>query len=250
MKNGLLTFASVSIDLSQASFSVGQPTKAVAGRPFCLELVQLQHQSLPICYVLDFGGADELHRWTVALQQFVPEDSSAKPFRRYVFAVAIAGERLQEFTVRFRQAKEVHDEIVAAVPRLRQTLKFPNVKTDAFRDMVYDEANVARRGNDLLLYYRALFRQLEHLAGQPMFTDRMGIDVHKLRERRLRVSCKVQQDQELVYRAMTYLRATGQVLFYTLANATLDRIFLNPQVSSLFRVGIRLCVRFRAKPTA
>ena len=96
--------------------------------------------------------------------------------------------------------------------------------------MVHDEANVARRGAELLVYFQLLFTRRDLLA-LPQFAENMGFGLDTLTERCCRVPDLCAKDPQLLRRAMAYLRATGEVLYHDLATAAAvrERVFLEPQ---------------------
>jgi hypothetical protein len=96
--------------------------------------------------------------------------------------------------------------------------------------MTYDEANAARRATELQQYYTELFISWKTWpeAASQVLEELMGkeISIRSLTERRCRLARKVAADPDLVRRAMTYLRITGEVLFPASLGS---RIFLEPQ---------------------
>ena len=145
--------------------------------------------------------------------------------------------------LRFSSALEVHK----AFPReMSSTIKFPNTKTDVARDMTRNDDNAERRGQELLDYYKAVFKRHD-IIDSGVFrraiegTALEGLDLASLQTKYCRSYTKVMADPELVKRAMLYLRITGEVLchdyehvrFDTVSAAQSsdlrDRVFLRPQ---------------------
>ena len=88
----------------------------------------------------------------------------------------------ETFTTRFSHAKKVHSLLyeVGSLDRLADSgLGFPSNFRDSMRDMTHDEANVARRGKELLDYYQKLFAHhgaaIGHRAFLPKFREAMDL---------------------------------------------------------------------------
>ena len=224
--DGTLTAPGVSVSLTRAGASVGHPKKARKGRPFCF-VVRTSEQK----FVFDAGSSEELARWLSAARPFTAAEQSPahKAVRQYTFAVSLCGRPVAEFTMRHRSAKAVHQELYQHGQNWARST-FPDWTTDIARDMVHDEANVARRGAELLVYFQLLFTRRDLLA-LPQFAENMGFGLDTLTERCCRVPDLCAKDPQLLRRAMAYLRATGEVLYHDLATAAAvrERVFLEPQ---------------------
>ena len=86
--------------------------------------------------------------------------------------------------------------------------------------------HVARRGQELLTYYQALFARADTLAA---FAPIMGFDLDELRKQRCELVDRVSRDPELLGRAMVYLTNAGEVLSHGSTSSPHDRVFLEPQ---------------------
>ena len=80
-----------------------------------------------------------------------------KAFRAFSYTLSIHDEQLVDFTVRFSKSQAMHQDLEKRFPSIRKRINFPAKKTDNLRDMTHDEANVDRRAQELLEYYRQLF---------------------------------------------------------------------------------------------
>jgi GTPase SAR1 family protein len=209
----------MTVDLTQSGMSMSE-RKNTHGRPFCMALRQPDGAKT----ILDATSAVEQRRWLDATCIFAEDKSLA--YRQYRFSVEICEMMVQEFTVRHRSAKDFHAELVEQGHC--RGLKFPAWTTDAMREMVYDTANVARRGQELQQYYQELCGRRDILS-LPLFKERMDFDLQMLCERRCKLATMARADPNLLRRAMSYLHLTGEVLYYEHVPALRDRVFLEPQ---------------------
>eukprot|EP01050_Picozoa_sp_SAG11_P004316 SAG11_NODE_273_length_11315_cov_38.599412_5_plen_1009_part_00 len=114
----------------------------------------------------------------------------------------------------------------------RLQMKFPGVPTfpdsllDHMCDMTHDDANVARRGEELQAWLQATANS--DWSDSPGFLGAMGFDRQTLAEKYGALAIALQQDPPLLRRAMAYLRATGDVLYYEDVPALADLVFIKP----------------------
>ena len=111
-----------------------------------------------------------------------------------------------------------------------RAVTFPLRRSDALKDMLRDDDNVARRGEELRLYFEQLLKARQMFAITERFVTE-ELDTGQWRQRFVRSYSKVQEDPELLDRAMRYLRLTGQVLYHAagLDAESSERVFLRPQ---------------------
>eukprot|EP01051_Picozoa_sp_SAG22_P005276 SAG22_NODE_307_length_12666_cov_761.250259_10_plen_1050_part_00 len=163
-------------------------------------------------------------------------------YREYRYRVVILDETVKDFAVRYSQARGVHTRLKKAVPSFG-AIRFPANRADAVRDMTLNEANVARRAEELRLYYQELLDMVkDQRLGNAVFDlpDFPEIDGNTARvmaptalhQQYCSIFQKVQSDPELVRRAILYLRITGEVLWHDSENMPLlrERVFLKPQL--------------------
>lgn len=127
-------------------------------------------------------------------------------------------------SLRHSQCKVCHQRLqeagVAALPA------FPASLLDAARDMLRDEANVARRGEELRRWLEAaLAVALDHAACY----GALGFDRATLATNYGEASALLRKDAGLLRRALLFLRATGEVMYYDNVPGLADRVFIKPQ---------------------
>ena len=153
-------------------------------------------------------------------------------FREYKFLVCILGESVKGFTVRYSHAQKCHARLKKAISGLG-SVHFPFNRADAARDMVQNEANVARRGEELRVYYQQLFDKHDVLALQA-FEDIApdGFGIASLHLQYCAPFRKARDDPQLIRRAILYLRITGEVLWHDCEHMPMlqERVFLKPQL--------------------
>lgn len=86
----------------------------------------------------------------------VISDNNCKPHRVYCFVLRSNGQCKQSFGVRYSATKQAHQQLQQHTFVARFQPRFPTSVMDNFRDMVHDEANVARRGRAMAVYLTQL----------------------------------------------------------------------------------------------
>eukprot|EP01050_Picozoa_sp_SAG11_P005421 SAG11_NODE_382_length_9923_cov_29.276771_10_plen_751_part_00 len=126
---------------------------------------------------------------------------------------------------RYSEWKRRHNMLVAA--NVADLPPFPGSLADTLRDMVYDASNVARRAEMLRVYLQNIVndRVFEH----PAFLTAMGFGSETVAAKYRALPDTLERDPGLLRRAMAFLRATGEVLYYDRVPALADVVFIKPQ---------------------
>eukprot|EP01043_Picozoa_sp_COSAG02_P083991 COSAG02_NODE_21900_length_771_cov_0.513393_1_plen_152_part_01 len=103
------------VDLTQSGTTVTEPKSKRDGRPFCISVIAVDPDGAKRKFTLDTGSALEQQRWLRPLRQVATQEDSTK-HRDYIYSIQVrnprAGARdLEQFTIRYRNAKTVHESM-------------------------------------------------------------------------------------------------------------------------------------------
>jgi hypothetical protein len=154
----------------------------------------------------------------LVLHALRPGGDGGQPCREYHFAIWIGDEEVITFCASFNEARSIHKALLRdqQVAASIQSIPFPDRTADKVRDMTNNDANAARRGEELRVYYQQLLRVSQLLTVVEDFTT-SPLETAEWKHRFLRSYAKVQEDPDLVRRAMLFLRLTGKVLHHQMA---------------------------------
>ena len=92
------------------------------------------------------------------------------------------------------------------------------------REMLHNEVHATRRAEELRVYLEAVVAA-DSVLDNPFFLATMGFGRETLMDKFLAMPAALEEDPQL-RRAMAFLRATGQVLYYDQVPALADRVFI------------------------
>ena len=172
------------------------------------------------------GGDSTASAVEVVTAGSVAEASAdGKEHRLFSFELRLEGMTVLTLELRYSQIHDRHKRLVST--GVLGLPAFPSSMLHAARDYVHGAANVARRAEELRQYWQALL-QSEAAVAHPEFGAVLGFDLQSLRATLAQAFEKL-RDWALLRRALLFLRATGEVLYYDNAPGLEDRIFIKPQ---------------------
>eukprot|EP01048_Picozoa_sp_COSAG05_P007993 COSAG05_NODE_588_length_8503_cov_54.867563_2_plen_1332_part_00 len=237
-----------------AALSIGEPKSSRKGHTHCIRVDLFTPDSIGTRkYIFSCRSEADKRRWQAGFEAISQQLREAQNVRvtlegqgqvvssvsegeyvRYSFVVASNRRPAQQFAVRFSAAKRVHGLLPSSMAPV-----FEAPMLDHNRDMVHDVANVRRRGKALESYYQQLLQHFPVASLLPALQEALdrpsSINANEfgtLIQQYTKLAPKLQQDSQLLERAMIFLRLTGEVLCHDTDLHHIsqrERVFLRPQ---------------------